>query len=131
MTTGEPRPDAAGRLHREQALRAAAERVGAERGVPDPWSVTWGFGALRAHDGELQVRVAGSSDGAMTAEQLFDEIDGWVAFDRADGPGRVLDRDRAAVDEWRSQLPGQQALWPEAAVPVLRDGGTTTDLRWS
>ena len=107
--------------HWEAALQAAAGQLQAERGVADPWSLTVEYGALWANYGALRERVAGAYADPMSPAQLFEEIDGWVAFDRPAGPGVRLERDREAMAAWRAQLPGLQRLWERAAPRVFQD----------
>jgi hypothetical protein len=122
-----PDQDEQSRWH--EALIAVAERLREERGVDDPWQLTVGWGALWAEYGDLRVRVAGEGAELHGSEDLFDEIDSWVAFDRMAGPGRVVDRDRQAMAEWRQRVPAVRQFWENVAGRVFRDVEATTNLR--
>lgn len=111
------------------ALTNVRARLQQERGVNEPWQLTTGWGALWAEYGDLRLRVAGVGAEVTDQDDLFEQIDEWVAFDRAAGPGRVLDRDRQAMAEWRQQIPTLRQLWEEAARRVFRDVEATTDLQ--
>lgn len=114
------------RWHR--ALAAAAERLHDERGIADPWQLVVGWEVLWAEYGELSLRVAGEGADMGGPDELFAEIDTWVAFDRPGGPGRVLDRDRQAMAEWRARLPELRQFWEGVARRVFRGVEATTDL---
>jgi hypothetical protein len=113
----------------QDALAGAARRLKEERGVEEPWRLAVGWGALWAEYGDLRLRVAGEGIEVTDPDDLFDEVDHWVAFDRHAGPGRVLDRDRQAMAEWRHRLPAVRQFWEKVAVHVFRDVEATTDLR--
>lgn len=122
-------PDQDERSRWHEALAGAAQRLRAERGVDDPWRLTVGWGALWAEYGDLRLRVAGEGAEPRAPDDLFDEIDSWVAFDRIAGPGQVLARDRQAMAEWRQRIPAVQQFWERVARRVFRDVEATTDLR--
>jgi hypothetical protein len=103
----------------------------AERGVEEPTKLTAGYGALWASFGRCRLRVAGPHADVVDEARLFEEIDRWVAFERSAGPGIVLDRDLAVIEEWRARLPLAQAVWEEAAALVFHDVEATTSLRWT
>lgn len=111
------------------ALARVTTRLQEERGVEEPWRLTVGWGALWAEYGDLRLRVAGEGAELPSPDDLFAEIDSWVAFDREAGPGRVLDRDRRAMAEWRQRIPAVQQFWETVARRVFRDVEATTDLR--
>ena len=110
------------------ALAGATMRLQDQRGVEEPWRLTVGWGALWAEYGDLRMRIAGEGVELIDPDDLFDELDRWVAFDRRAGPGRVLDRDRQAMAEWRQRVPGVRQFWEEVARVVFRDVEATTDL---
>lgn len=114
-------PDQVERERWDAALRTVADRLRAERGLTDPWSLTVDFGSLWAHYGDRRLTVAGRNPEVTSAEELFEDLDSWAAFDRQGGPGRRLDRDREAMETFRAQLPGWQQLWEQAAPRVFRD----------
>ncbi len=110
------------------ALAGVTTRLQEERGVEEPWRLTVGWGALWAEYGDLRLRVAGEGAELSSPDDLFDEIDSWVAFDREAGPGQVLERDRQAMAEWRKRIPAVQQFWETVARRVFRDVEATTDL---
>jgi hypothetical protein len=87
------------------------------------------WGALWAEYGDLRLRVAGEGVELTDPEDLFDEVDHWVAFERMAGPGRVLDRDGQAMAEWRQRIPAIRQFWEKVAGHVFRDVEATADLR--
>jgi hypothetical protein len=95
----------------QEALIGVTQRLREERGVDDPWRLTVGWGALWAEYGDRRLRVAVAGAELQGPDDLFDELDSWVAFDRNAGPGRVLDRDRQAMAEWRQRIPVIQQFW--------------------
>ena len=103
-------------------------RLQDERGVEEPWRLIVGWGALWAEYGDLRLRVAGEGVELTDPDDLFDEVDQWVAFERMAGPGRVLDRDRQVMAEWRQRLPAVRQFWEQVAGHVFRDVEATTDL---
>lgn len=121
-----PDQDAWDRWHR--ALAAAAERLHDERGIADPWQLAVGWEVLWAEYGELSLRVTGEGADLDGPDELFDEIDRWVAWDRPAGPGRVLDRDRQAMAAWRARLPELQQFWEGVARRVFRIVAASTGL---
>jgi hypothetical protein len=60
--------------------------------------VTHEYDSLWVNYDGFRVRV-GAGEDVTTEQELFDEIDIWVAHDRPGGPGRWLPRDAAAVEE--------------------------------
>jgi hypothetical protein len=122
-------PDQRERNRWQDALAGATTRLKEERGVEEPWRLTVGSGALWAEYGDLRLRVAGEGVELTDPDDLFDEVDHWVAFERMAGPGRVLDRDRQAMAEWRQRLPAVRQFWEKVARQVFRDVEATTDLR--
>jgi hypothetical protein len=126
---GAPWPDPDEERRWQQALAGAAARIREERGVEDPWRLTVGCGALWAEYGDLRMQVSGAGTGVPVLDGLFEDIDHWVAFERAAGPGRVLDRDERAMAEWRNRLPELQRFWEGIARRVFADVEATTDLR--
>ena len=125
-------PDVTERDHWTAALANAAERVERDRGVVEPWRLEVGYGRLWASYGGNSTAVAGPAPDVLDPQELFEDIDSWVAFERPGGPGRVLDRDLAAMAQWRAQLPALQRMWEEAASRVFLDVRTTTqaELDW-
>ncbi len=111
------------------ALAETARRLQEERGVEEPWRLTVDRGALWAEYGDLRLRVAGGDVVLIDPDDLWAEVDHWAAFERTAGPGRVLDRDRHAMAEWRQRLPAMQQFWLEVARLVFRDVEATTNLR--
>ena len=122
-----PDQDEWGRWH--QALTDVSDRMREERGIADSSRLTVGWGALWAEYGDLRLRVAGEGAELQIPDDLFDVVDSWVGFDRTAGPGRVLDRDRQAMAEWRQRLPAIRQFWEDVARRVFRDVEATTDLR--
>ena len=92
------------------------------------WAVTDEGGELVVQFGELYLPLAGYP---LRPEDLFAEIDEWVAFERPGGSGRVLGRDRQAVLQHRAALPGQLASWTGVAERVFTDiEATAAVLPW-
>lgn len=114
----------------QAAMVSATQRLRDERGVDDPWRLTVGWGALWAEYDDRRLRVAGVGAELQTADDLFDELDSWVAFQRMAGPGRVLDRDRRAMAEWRERIPAVQEFWERVAPRVFRDVEATTNIHF-
>jgi len=114
------------------ALGTVADRIRAERGIEDPWRLSIEDGVLWALYGELRVRLGPGAE-VRGEDDLFDEVDGWVAHDRRPGPGQVLDRDREARAAWRAGLPALRAFWEPLVERVLADVVRTTDVdvSWS
>jgi hypothetical protein len=125
-------PDVTERDRWTAALADAAHRVERDRGVVETWWLEARDGALWACYGGVVVRAAGEAADVSGAEELFEEIDTWVAFERPAGPGRVLERDLQAMAEWRAQLAVQQPRYEAAAATVFLDIAATTsiDLGW-
>ena len=125
-------PDRADLERWAAAMGEVAERIERDRGVADPWSLSVQDDVLWANYGDLRVRLGPGADVHDEAE-LFDEVDGWVAFDRQPGPGAVLDRDVEAVAARRTQLPALRAFWEPVVARVLADVTRTTsvDVTWS
>ena len=125
-------PDVTERDYWTAALAGAAARVQRDRGVDDPWQLGAADGSLWAWYGDFSVRVAGVHADMGGPQELFAEIDTWVAFDGSAGLGRVLERDLRAMTEWRAQLAVQQPRYEAAATLVFLDITATTsiDLSW-
>jgi hypothetical protein len=123
---GEPWPNWEEQRRWEVALADVVRRLREERGVHDPARVTADSDALWVEYGDLRVVVAGAAPDVLDPEELFKEVDTWVAFDRIGGPGLVLDRDRAAIAEWRHRLPALQRFWQGIARRVFADVEATT-----
>src|SRR3954447_5947906 len=113
-----------------RALEAVAERQRLERGIDEPISLITSHGVLWANYGSLRIGAAGAHVDVESPEELFEEIDGWVAFERNGGVERLLARDLDHIEQWRGRLRAEQALWEEAARRVFRDVEATTNLRW-
>jgi len=109
-----------------------AERIRRERGVEDAWSLSVESDVLWANYGELRVRLGPDAD-VQDGAQLFDEVDGWVAFDRSSGPGAVLQRDVDDVAARWALVPASQAFWEPVVARVLADVVRTTavDVTWT
>lgn len=123
-----PWPDREEWTRWHDALAAAAERLRDERGIADPWHLTVDEGALLVEYGNRRLRVAGEGAELRGPEDLVEELDDWALLHRVDGPGRLLDRDRRAMAEWRERLPALQRFWDDVARHVFRDVEATTDL---
>lgn len=123
-------PDAQEAERWVRALARTAERQRADRDVDEPYTVTSAYGVLWVNYGPLRFSVAGADVEVTSEQQLSDQIDRWVAFERHGGQQNLLDRDRASIDEWRAALPTIQALYEQAARLVFRDLEVTTSLRW-
>lgn len=121
MTTEPDWPNPVEWAHWEGALRTAAGRLREERGLTDSWGLTVEYDVMWANYGDLRVRVAGANADPITPEALFEEIDGWAAFDRAGGPGERLDRDRQVMAEWRAAIPVLRRFYEDVAPRVFRD----------
>ncbi|SFP30813.1 hypothetical protein SAMN05660464_2706 [Geodermatophilus dictyosporus] len=76
--------------------------------------------------------MGGEAPDVQDPSGLFDDVDHWVAFERAAGPGRVLDRDRQAVAVYRARLPEAQRFWERVTGRLVPDVERTTglELRW-
>ncbi len=131
LTTGADWPDRAEMQRWELAADYVARRLRDERGVDEPVGVSSGYGALWVTFGERRVRVAGAGPDVDDEQELFEDLDSWVAFDRDAGPGRVLDRDRTAVAAVLDRMPVAQRLWSTAVQRVLVDLHATTNLTWN
>ena len=125
-------PDLTERDRWAEALADVARRIERDRGVAAPWRLEVEHGALRATYGGSSTVVAGPSSNGFSPEELFEEIDTWVAFERPGGPGRVLDRDLQAMADWRAWLAVQRPMYEAAAARVFVDIEATTsiDLGW-
>jgi hypothetical protein len=115
------------------ALDRVAHRIAQERGVRDDVDVS------SAHEEILWVRYGGlelrvDPHGAVVIDEadLFEQVDEWVAFDRPDGPGRVLQRDRDRVERYRQDLLVMRDRYHVAARLVFADVASSTTLnpRW-
>ncbi|GAB4079300.1 hypothetical protein GCU67_14665 [Modestobacter muralis] len=125
-------PDVTERDHWTAALADVAARIERDRGVADPWRLDVEHSLLWAQYGGTRIAVAGPDADVRSAEELFEQIDSWVAFERHAGPGQVLERDRQAVADWRAQLAVQQPRYQAATARVFLDirATTTIDLGW-
>ncbi|QXG76102.1 hypothetical protein KUM42_00515 [Modestobacter sp. L9-4] len=109
-------------------LADVARRIERDRGVVDVWRLEARDGALWACYGDLLHRVAGAHADISGPDELFEEIDTWVAFERPGGPGRLLDRDLQAMADWRARLAVQRPRYEAAAARVFLDIASTTEL---
>lgn len=122
-------PDRAEADRWTRALTDVAGRQKLDRGVVEPFSVTAGYGALWANFGPIRTRVAGAYAEVRDEQDLFEQVDRWVAFERGGGTTNLLDRDREFIDQLWARLPEEKAVWEDAARRVFRDLETTTSLR--
>jgi hypothetical protein len=121
----------AGRWSAILARIAAQERV--ERGVDEPISLVADDGDLLAHFGPVKFLVASSRDIDSLPDQddLFEQIDEWIVFERPAGPGVLLPRDRAVIDARQRCLAISERAWPGLISLLVRDVEATTSLRVS
>ena len=77
------------------------------------------------------IPVAGPDAEVASAAELFEVINRWVALQRPDGPGAVLDRDRQFRTDHLAHLVSNRDLWNQAARLAFQDVHATTALDWS
>jgi hypothetical protein len=114
------------------ALERIAARERADRGIDEPTSVVFEFGVLSVVYGDFRYAISGT-EAIDDEDELFREIDYWIAFERNNGLDfdELLDRDHAVIDAWRERLPSLQDAWQEAADRVCGDVRRTTPLDWN
>jgi hypothetical protein len=116
--------------HWQQVLRRVVQQERDERGVDEPASIRSDHGNLFAVYGPVKFLVASVRDVEELPDEdgVFQEVDRWIAFERPDGPGVTLDRDRLVIDAWHDKLSTMERSWPPIISKVMDDVEATTNL---
>lgn len=114
-------------------VQAVIDRVGRERGLSLDFRLVNDSDTLWLEVEGFRVRLAGPYAEASNEEDLYELLDGWVAYNRPGGPGRWLDRDDRMLQERTQAIAVDEPHWYAANSDVWRDVLTTTsrEYRWS